>query len=173
MLYPTETVWGLGGRASDGAAALRLARLKGRARLPLIVLVAGPTPGLPPLAAHLAESLWPGPLTLVVPGELVPGVAAEVLAPDGTVGIRWSPHPVVAELISAVGPVTSTSANRHGARPITRPEDLDLVVDAVVTGTLGGQAPSTVVHGVTGAVLRAGAADVAIAQVLAERGPQG
>jgi L-threonylcarbamoyladenylate synthase len=168
VVYPTETVWGLGGRAGDGASALRLARLKGRERLPLIVLVAGPVPGLPPLAASLAAALWPGPLTLVVPGALVPGVAPEVLAEDGTVGIRWSPHPVVAALIAAVGPLTSTSANRHGAPPVLRVTDLDLAVDAVVPGRPGGQDPSSVVHGRTGKTLRPGAADAAIARALAD-----
>ncbi len=171
MLYPTGTLWGLGGRAADGASALRIAQLKGRARLPLIVLVNRAPAGLPPLAARLAEALWPGPVTLVVPAEALPGVAPEVLAPDGTVGLRWTPHPVAQALVAAVGPLTSTSANAHGHPPVKRPEDLTLPVDAVAPGACWGEAPSTILHGVTGAILRPGAADADVQRLLQEISP--
>lgn len=169
MLYPTETVWGLGGRASDPASAARIGRIKGRADVPLIVLVAGPPAGLPPLAAALARALWPGPVTLVVPGDLVPGVAPEVLAADGTIALRQSPHPVASALVAAVGPLTSTSANRHGQPPLTDPGELADQVDAVAPGQADGERPSTIVCGRTGRVLRSGTADAEVARILASR----
>ena len=167
VLYPTETLWGLGGRAGDGLSARRIAAIMGRPGLPLIVLVPGPPEGLPPVARRLAEALWPGPLTLVVPGSCVPGIAPEVLAPDGTVAVRWSPHPVAAALVQAVGPITSTSANRHGQPPVSDPATLADQVDAVAAGVPGGGLPSTLVHGTTGEVLREGAGAVSVAAILA------
>ncbi len=172
VAYPTETVWGLGGQACDGEAALRLATLKGRDRLPLVVLVAGVPVGLPPVAAALASALWPGPVTLILPASLVPGLAPQVLAPDGTVGLRWSPHPVVSALVEAVGPLTSTSANAHGQPPVDDPALLPFAVDAVAPGTPGGGSPSTVVHGTTGQFLRAGEASNSVARILADLGLQ-
>ncbi|MHB1717587.1 MAG: L-threonylcarbamoyladenylate synthase, partial [Acidimicrobiales bacterium] len=69
---------------------------------------------------RLAARFWPGALTLVVPR--VPGFTADLGGPPTarrTVGIRWPDHPVVVALCRAVGPLAVTSANRHGAAPIT------------------------------------------------------
>lgn len=167
VLYPTETVWGIGGRARDSAAAIRVASLKGRPRLPLIVLVHQAPQGLPACAAALAEALWPGPVTLVVPGHLVPGLAPEVLGKEGTVGLRQSPHPVASALVAAVGPITSTSANLHGQPPVSEASEFAALVDGVAPGQPGGRSPSSVVDGVTGELLRAGAADLDVARILA------
>ncbi len=173
VLYPTETLWGLGGRASDGASARRIAALKGRSGLPLIVLVEGVPEGLPDLARRLAVALWPGPLTLVVPAACVPDVSREVLAPDGSVAIRWSPHPTANALVQAVGPLTSTSANPHGQAPSADPRELAARVDAVAPGHPGGGLPSTLVHGGTGQVLRAGVLAPSVTAILAGEGPKG
>lgn len=167
VLYPTETVYGLGGRACDAASALRIAELKGRGLQPLIVLLDGATarallPQLPEAGRALAARHWPGPLTLVVPRALcaaIPGgVADEVLAGAEGVGVRWSGHPVAEALVAAVGPITSTSANPHGAPTPLRAQDCLLQVDAVVDGgELAPSAPSTLVDARDGRVLRQGA----------------
>ena len=71
---PTETVYGLGARADDDAAVAKIYAAKGRpADHPLIVHVAEPADALvfaaswPPVAKRLTETLWPGPLTVIVP----------------------------------------------------------------------------------------------------------
>lgn len=175
VLYPTETVYGLGGRACDSEAALRVSAIKGRAMLPLIVLVNELPEGLEPSARALAGALWPGPVTLIVPAIPLPGgVAPEVLGPEGTLALRWSPHPVARALVAQVGPITSTSANRHGEPPVLDPRSaaaLALPVDARVSGGVATPGPSsTLVDTRTGAILRAGAALAAVQSALAAAG---
>ena len=155
VLYPTETLYGIGGRAGDALAAHRVGELKGRGLQPLVVLVGEIPEDFEGLARELAEDFWPGPLTLIVPAP--PWVCPEVCAPDGSVGLRWSGHPVVSALVRAVGPITSTSANRTGQAPPRRAQAVDLQVDAVVDG---GELPealaSTLVHVAQRRVLRRG-----------------
>jgi len=155
VLYPTETLYGIGGRASDPAAALRVAALKGRAPGGLIVLALAP-PLLHPTARRLAAAFWPGPLTLVLPAWA--GLAPELLGPGGTVAVRVPAHPVARRLVESVGPLSSSSANRSGAAPLLDPAQCELAVDAIVdVGPLPPSAPSSLVHGETGRVLREGA----------------
>ena len=154
VLYPTETVYGIGGRACDVQAAHRIGELKGRGLQPLIVLVNEAPEGMPPLAAALAEAFWPGALTLVVPS--MDRFPSAIQGPEGSIALRCSPHPVVRSLIDAVGPVTSTSANRTGEPPVLRAQDAPFSVDAVVDdGPLLPAAPSTLVH-FSGRILRRG-----------------
>jgi L-threonylcarbamoyladenylate synthase len=116
-----------------------------------------------PLARRLMARHWPGPLTLVLRAR--PGVAADVTAGTGTIGVRLSPHPVARGLVSALGaPVTAPSANLAGAAPpTTAPAVLasfDGAVDLVLDGgpTPGGP-PSTVADATSDAprVVRQGA----------------
>lgn len=168
VVYPTETVYGLGGRAGDGASARRIATLKGRDPGRLLVLCEDPPlPG--PRARILAEAFWPGPLSLVVPAW--PAIAPEVGAADGTVGVRPPVHPVARALVAAVGPLTSTSANRSGQAPPRSLQDFHLPVDACLdVGPLPPSPPSTVVLATTGEVLRPGAVPAErIRAVLARR----
>jgi len=155
VLYPTGTVYGIGGSAFDAASAVRVAQIKGRENLPLIVLVPTTPNGLSPLAAALAERFWPGPLTLVLPNRW--SYPRSVCAKDGTVAIRWSAHPVVQQIVDTVGPLTSTSANRHGEPPMVEVDDSIEVDAALDIGRLPPSMPSTIVDGVTGVVIRAGA----------------
>lgn len=118
VAYPTETVYGLGGRLEPDALD-RLVQFKGDR--PFLLLVRGPedVPGLAwtGAALRLAERFWPGPLTLALmdTGSRYP---ARVRGPDGAVAVRVSPHPAVAALLEASGgTITSTSANRPGHEP--------------------------------------------------------
>ena len=159
VLYPTETVYGLGGRAGDSAAAHRIARIKGRPLEPLIVLINALPETASPRAKWLAERFWPGPLTLLIPSW--EAIAAEVCAPDGTVGVRFSPHAVAQAIVQAVGPITSTSANHTGMRPAQDFSDLGALIEQVDAAYDGGllhpSAPSTIVNGQTGEIIREGA----------------
>lgn len=165
VLYPTGTVYGLGGRASDDASARRIAALKGRAAGGLIVLVNEIPAGLHPDEAELARALWPGPTTLIV--RHLPGVCASARGPGGTVAVRWSKHPVCQALVAAVGPITSTSANRHGEAPWDRVRtglDVDAVVDE---GVLPPASASTLVDVAARLVLRAGETEAQVRALLA------
>ena len=166
VLYPTGTVYGIGGSAFDSASAIRVAEIKGRKNLPLIVLVPATPNGMSPLAVALAERFWPGPLTLVLPNRW--GYPRSVCADDGTVAIRWSAHPVVQQIVDTVGPLTSTSANLHGHPPMIEIDD-SIEVDAVLDiGRLPPTVPSTIVNGVTGEVIRPGANVQEVKRAIAE-----
>lgn len=145
ILYPTETLYGLGGRAHDVESAVRIGDIKGRGLQPLIVLINEMPAWLPGEVRPIAEEFWPGPLTLIVPGE--GRFPAEILGPDGGVALRFTPHVVAQRLIEAVGPITSTSANRTGEPPILDVSDHSLPVDAVVDGgPISSTAASTIYH---------------------------
>jgi L-threonylcarbamoyladenylate synthase len=128
VAFATETVFALGADACSPGAVRRLRDWKGRdPGRPLSLLVSGLAGAercgarISPAARRLAESFWPGPLTLVLPASgarLAPGVAR----PDGALGFRCSPHPVAAALAGSLeeagaGPVTATSLNRTGQPP--------------------------------------------------------
>lgn len=118
VVFPTETVYGLGANALDAAAVEKIYALKGRpATSPLIVHVAniGQARGLaaewPEEAEQLAREYWPGPLTLVLPKRAV--IPDEVTAGFPTVGLRMPRHPVALELLCEAGvPIAAPSANR-------------------------------------------------------------
>jgi L-threonylcarbamoyladenylate synthase len=128
VAFATETVFALGADARSPTGVARLRDWKGReAGHPLSVLVSGLDAAekcgacVSPAARLLAESFWPGPLTLVLPApgaSFAPGVARS----DAAVGFRCSRHAVAAALArylegAGVGPVTATSLNRTGAPP--------------------------------------------------------
>jgi L-threonylcarbamoyladenylate synthase len=118
VVFPTETVYGLGANALDAAAVKKIFALKGRpATSPLIVHVSS-VEQAGELAADwseeaeaLARAYWPGPLTVVVPKRAT--IPDEVTAGLGTVGLRIPRHPVAIELLRMAGvPIAAPSANR-------------------------------------------------------------
>jgi L-threonylcarbamoyladenylate synthase len=118
VVFPTETVYGLGANALDATAVSRIYTLKGRpATSPLIVHVASIELARElaaewlPEAEELARAYWPGPLTIVVPKQTV--IPDEVTAGLSTVGLRMPRHPVALELLNlAAVPIAAPSANR-------------------------------------------------------------
>ncbi|MFI5344771.1 MAG: L-threonylcarbamoyladenylate synthase [Elusimicrobiota bacterium] len=120
VAFPTETVYGLGARAFDGAAARRVYRAKGRpSDNPLIVHVDGTVmlgrvaKRVTPLARRLMAAFWPGPLTLVL--EKTAAVPSSVTGGRRTVAVRCPSHPAALALIRALGePIAAPSANRSG-----------------------------------------------------------
>ena len=118
LAYPTETVYGFGG-AIDGASVERLVAMKNRpAGKPFLLLIAGSSMierlglQLSRSASQLAARFWPGPLTLVLSGGQR-RVSPLLRGPEGGIAVRWTSHPGLQRLISAMGdPLTSTSANR-------------------------------------------------------------
>jgi L-threonylcarbamoyladenylate synthase len=118
VAFPTETVYGLGADATNGDAVRRIFAAKGRPSYnPLIVHAASPNAARecvtdwPESAQILANSFWPGPLTLVLPRN--PRIVDEVTAGLSTVGVRVPAHPVALALLHACGlPIAAPSANR-------------------------------------------------------------
>ena len=110
VAFPTETVYGLGANAESVNALGRLASLKGRpSDKPFALLVASPDAigqhaHESPMAKRLAQTFWPGPLTLVLPA-----------LRGGAIGLRMPDHPLSLALLreTRVG-VAATSANRSG-----------------------------------------------------------
>jgi tRNA threonylcarbamoyl adenosine modification protein (Sua5/YciO/YrdC/YwlC family) len=166
---PTDTVYGLAADPWHSGAADRLFRVKGRPRsVELPVLVSGEeqaltlTTSVPDSARRLMARFWPGALTIVLPRRQ--DLNADLGDEDETIGLRCPRHPVPLALCRALGPVATTSANRHGSPPVTTAEELVASLPAVTLVLDGGRCdgePSTVVDS-TGEVpklLRAGAVD--------------
>jgi len=156
VVYPTETLYGIGSNALDVRATTRIHQVKQRTDpKPILILVAdiesvsGLARDILPEALLLMESFWPGPLTLVfsasdrVPSALTRG--------GTTVGIRVPSSALCQRLIRLAGvPLSSTSANRSGIpspRSVAEIKEslgaaIDLYLDA---GTIPESKPSTVV----------------------------
>jgi L-threonylcarbamoyladenylate synthase len=117
---PTETVYGLGADAEQPAAVARLFDIKGRPRRhPLIVHIGSVAAlgdwaaSIPPPAAVLAATCWPGPLTLLLPRSR--RVGDSVTGGRDTVGIRVPAHPATLDVLAKTGGgVAAPSANRFG-----------------------------------------------------------
>src|SRR5580693_2479121 len=108
VVFPTETVYGLGANALDASAVRKIYELKERpSNSPLIVHVASIEQARelaadwPEIADQLACEYWPGPLTLVVPKK--PIIPDAVTAGLQTVGLRIPRHPVALKLLLATG----------------------------------------------------------------------
>jgi L-threonylcarbamoyladenylate synthase len=121
VAFPTETVYGLGGDATNERAVAEIFVAKGRPRFnPLIVHV-------PELAAaealvffddharFVAKRFWPGPLTLVLPRRSNSGLSLLACAGLDTVAVRVPAHAVAQALLREIGrPIAAPSANRSG-----------------------------------------------------------
>ena len=155
IALPTESSYGLAVAPFDERALARLWQVKGRSEGKPILLLIGDRSQLEPFvrstpyaATVLMNAFWPGPLTIVFPA--AHGLSDGLTAGTGSVGIRLSAWQSLIDLLSRVGPVTGTSANREGMPPSRTAEEvqnslgdmLDLIIDAGPTP--GGQ-PSTVI----------------------------
>ncbi len=165
ILYPTDTVWGLGCDATDAAAVQRIYDLKRSVnKKSMLVLCASPdmvvryvnrAPGIAFEVMELATS----PLTLILPGAV--GVAENLIPDEGTLGVRVPDHAFCQRMLRGLGrPIVSTSANLTGeatptslqevAREIV--EGVDFVVDPRFEGKSTRKASSIVAFGEGGEV---------------------
>ncbi|MGQ9367769.1 L-threonylcarbamoyladenylate synthase [Azospirillum sp. ST 5-10] len=171
VAFPTETVYGLGGDATDERAVAAIFAAKGRPSFnPLIVHVADRAAAeaiavFDDRARTVAEHVWPGPLTLVLPRRADSGLSLLVSAGLDTVAVRVPGHPVALDLLRAARrPVAAPSANRSGSvSPTTPLHVVESLGDRVRMVLAGGRCPvgveSTVLDlsGATPALLRPGA----------------
>ncbi len=173
VVFPTETVYGLGADGTNPQAVLKVFAVKGRPPdNPLLLHISkveqldAIAASVPSVARRLVDRFWPGPLAIILQkSELVPH---EVTAGLDKVGVRMPGHAIALEFLSACGvPVAAPSANLSGRLSPTCLEDVieDLCgrVDCIIDG---GSCPvgieSTVID-VTGdqpAVLRPGAVSI-------------
>ena len=145
VAFPTETVYGLGGDASNDRAVAAIFQAKGRPQFnPLIAHVpdavaAGAHVVWSDTAERLAQRFWPGPLTLVLPRRADCVVSLLCSAGLDTLAVRAPAHPVAQALLRAVGrPVAAPSANRSGLVSPTRAEHVVQSLGAGVTLVLDG-----------------------------------
>jgi L-threonylcarbamoyladenylate synthase len=148
VVFPTETVYGLGANAANPAAVRKIFEVKGRpADHPVIVHLDNPrylhrwVSEVPPAAERLAAMFWPGPLTLILPkAESVNDV---VTGGQDSIGIRIPSHPMALQLLTAFGGgIAAPSANRYGRLSPTKPEHVrDELGDAVHVILDGGESP--------------------------------
>jgi L-threonylcarbamoyladenylate synthase len=145
VALPTETVYGLAADATNGLAVAGIYAAKGRPHFnPLIVHV-------PDLAAAdqlviidqplriLAETFWPGPLTLVAPARPDNGIAALVSAGLPTLAVRIPSHPLMQNILRACAkPLAAPSANASGSLSPTRAAHVLASLDGRIAAILDG-----------------------------------
>ena len=170
VVFPTETVYGIGALADSKFGAQEIFEVKVRPLdKPLPWLVESEDAldiygvDVPAYAHNLARAYWPGPLTLIVKAS--ERVGKDFRAPDSTVALRSPKHEVVIELLQAAGgPIIATSANTSGNPAPGTFEEVEVrIVQAADLSLDGGetehQTASTVVDctGDTPVILREGA----------------
>jgi L-threonylcarbamoyladenylate synthase len=144
VVFPTETVYGLGANGFDAEADKKIFKAKGRpSDNPLILHIAYMSQinelvkEIPDIARDLSENFWPGPLTMIFKkSDLVPDAVTGGL---DTVAIRMPSHPVAREILKYTKlPIAAPSANLSGKPSPTSyervMEDLDGAVDIIVDG---------------------------------------
>jgi len=144
VVFPTETVYGLGANALDSEASKAIFAAKGRpVDNPLIVHIysieqlSEITNGINTIARKAMEAFWPGPLTLIM--EKSQNVPDAVTAGLNTVGVRMPKNDVAIALLKAAGvPIAAPSANTSGKPSPTKAEhvifDMDGKVDVILDG---------------------------------------
>lgn len=156
IVYPTETLYGLGADALNPAAVRNVLAVKKRKDDKPILAIVNSVEMLrrvvayvPESAEHLMQAFWPGPLTLVFMASAQ--VPKELTQSTGTIGVRIPSHTFCLELVERCArPLTSTSANISGEPPHRSIEEIrraltegvELFLDA---GPLPESKPSTVV----------------------------
>jgi L-threonylcarbamoyladenylate synthase len=161
ILYPTETIYGLGVNAFDADALSLLAEIKGRPVTQAVSCLVRNTADIEHFAQvsdtarKLMVAFLPGPLTIILP---CTDERLQHMSTDGTVSFRVSPDPVAQQAIKAFmdqcdAPMTCTSANHHGDTPVDTPaaileqlgEQAMHVTQVIDDGARSG-VPSTVVR---------------------------
>ena len=171
LLYPTDTVWGLGCDATNEEAVAKIYRIKNRSDSKSLVLLASDLDmvaryirEIPDMAIQLVE-VNDKPMTIIYPdaitGKECRGLAHNVVAEDGSVGIRIPMADFCRDLVHRFGrPIVSTSANISGEPTPKRFDDIpqsikdavDCILDPSLERQSTGSASSIIKVGVDGTV---------------------
>ena len=152
IVYPTETVYGLGADALSETAVREVYRIKRRdvsqpisvavSSFEMLHKVAYTDPGI----SEILSALLPGPVTVLLKKkEIVPAL---LTAESDVLGVRFPDNEIATRIIEETGPITATSANVSGRTPPTCVEEVELefLVDIIIHGTKCKYSmPSTVV----------------------------
>ncbi|HET7324642.1 MAG TPA: L-threonylcarbamoyladenylate synthase [Halococcus sp.] len=171
VVYPTETVYGLGANALDADTIERVFAVKGRPHEKPISLAVSDVEQSFEYTRPTAEEkrfmreFLPGPVTVLVEArEMVPDV---LTAGNARVGVRVPDHPMALSLLQETAPLTATSANRSGNPSAKQVDEVDESVRAASAVVLDGGAlsgvESTVVDVSAGTIHRRGVGAEAIA----------
>lgn len=155
VVFPTDTVYGIGTTPFEAAAIERLYAVKGRPTSKGIpILLADPAAldtvaeRIPPAAHALIARFWPGPLTLIVPR--APHLP-DAISPNNNIAVRIPDHEITRALIrEAGGAVATTSANLSGQPPFRNGAAALATFSGVIAvvlddGPSPGEQPSTIV----------------------------
>jgi L-threonylcarbamoyladenylate synthase len=167
IVYPTDTAYGLGADPFQEKAVDRLLAAKGRPRDQGLSIAVADLPDVfrfgerTPIAEAFCAKNLPGPFTVVL--RAMPQAPRPILSGDGHIALRIPDHPIPRLLAKAIGPITATSANRHGRpAPATYEEargELGDLVDLYIDGgstPLGGESTVVDLSGARPRILRQG-----------------
>jgi L-threonylcarbamoyladenylate synthase len=131
VAFPTETVFGMGADATNSLAVSALFHLKNRpigkpfSIMPPDLATAEQIAVFDERALTLAHTIWPGPLSMVLPLRDIHGLCPEASGKDGTISLRIPKHPVALALLKETGrPLTVPSANSSGQLSTTNAGDV-------------------------------------------------
>uniref|UniRef100_A0A7C5Q571 L-threonylcarbamoyladenylate synthase n=1 Tax=Caldiarchaeum subterraneum TaxID=311458 RepID=A0A7C5Q571_CALS0 len=155
IVYPTDTVYGIGCNPFDAKAVRRVMEIKSRENKPSPVLVSGLNQlnmVADPLDMEVEAALrvWPGPVTIVMRKK--PNLPDEVTAGEPTVGVRMPANAIALAIMQRTGlPLLGTSANLSGMQPAVTAQQVDEKIKTRVDMVLDGgktlyQKASTVVR---------------------------
>lgn len=136
ILYPTDTIWGLGCDATDSVAVAKIYRLKQRIERKSLIILLDKEEKLLTYVSNIPEIVWDllknidTPLTIIYPE--AKNLAENVIADDGSVAIRVVKNEFCERLINAFGkPIVSTSANISGENT---PRSFQNIVHEIIQG---------------------------------------
>ena len=161
IVYPTETVYGLGADAFSDEAIAKVYEAKKRPlSMPISIAVSDSdmlyaVARVDPEAEAFLTAFLPGPVTVVLPART--SVPVILTGGTGLIGIRMPAHDLALRLIAAFdAPITATSANLHGAKDPVIPAECTVPYEFLIDGGRLPGIPSTVVDLAEKRVLRAG-----------------
>ncbi len=171
VIYPTETVYGLGADALSDEAILKVYEAKKRPLgMPISIAVSdfdmlGAVARTEPWMQGFLETFLPGPVTVILSARTC--IPAILTGGTGMIGIRIPAHPLALQLIGKFdGPITATSANLHGAKDPQTPDECTIPRELLIDGGRLPGIPSTVVDLAGKQIIRSGAGVDQVARFL-------
>lgn len=158
LIYPTDTLYGLGANALNEKSISRIFKIKSQDRNKPISVIARDVAMARKIACidsrveEILKKIWPGPITIILrKKDIIPSI---LTAGGETLGIRIPSHGFIGDLMSLIDfPITATSANISGEKDLLNPKDIvktfslaknapDIFIDA---GMIKNPEPSTII----------------------------